>query len=65
MAYSEAQKRATAKYNAGAYDRIEVKVLSGKKKLIQEHVNKLEPKISVNAYINRLIENDMKEEAGH
>ena len=29
--YSDAQKRATAKYNAKAYDRIEVKVAKGKK----------------------------------
>ena len=31
MAYSEAQKEATARYNKKAYDRIEIKVKKGRK----------------------------------
>lgn len=36
MAYSEAQKRATARYNARTYDRIEIKVPKGEKERIME-----------------------------
>ena len=31
MAYSDAQKEATARYNKKAYDRIEIKVTKGRK----------------------------------
>ena len=57
MPYTDAQKKATAKYNAKAYDRIEIKVKKGQKEIIQkraEHLNK-----SVNGYITDLIEEDL------
>ena len=57
MPYSDAQKRATAKYNAKAYDRIEVKVAKGKKAEIKAYaVSKGE---SVNGFINRVIDEAM------
>lgn len=34
MAYSDAQKEATARYNKKAYDRIEIKVKKGRKREI-------------------------------
>lgn len=34
MAYSDAQKEATARYNKKAYDRIEIKVKKGRKQEI-------------------------------
>ena len=37
MAITEAQKRASAKYNAKAYDRIELKVKKGHKAKIKAH----------------------------
>lgn len=57
MPYSEAQKRATAKYNAKAYDRIEVKVRKGQKEEIQARAEKLQK--SLNGYIVDLIEADL------
>lgn len=57
MAYTEAQKKATAKYNAKAYDRIEIKVPKGEKEKIKAHAESLG--MSLNAYIVGLIERDM------
>lgn len=57
MPVSEANKRATAKYNAKAYDRLEVKVKKGQKAVIQEYVKS--KGLSLNGYINGLIESDM------
>lgn len=57
MAYTEAQKKATAKYNAKAYDRIEIKVSKGNKAIIQAHAESLG--MSLNGYIVALIEKDM------
>ena len=37
MAYSEAQKEATARYNKKTYDRIEIKVRKGKKEKISQY----------------------------
>ena len=34
MAYSESQKKATQRYNAKAYDRIEVRVPKGNKQMV-------------------------------
>ena len=45
------------KYNAKAYDRINLVVKKGKKEIITEHAKKNSE--SVNAYINRLIDEDM------
>ena len=50
MPYSDAQKRATAKYNAKAYDRIEVKVAKGKKAEIKAYAESKGE--SVNGFIN-------------
>ena len=57
MPYSDAQKRATAKYNAKAYDRIEVKVAKGKKAEIKAYAESKGE--SVNGSINRVIDEAM------
>lgn len=59
MAYSDAQKEATARYNKKAYDRIEIKVKKGRKKDIVEYAagqNK-----SVNQFVVELIEKEMSQ----
>lgn len=53
MAQSEAQKRAKAKYNAKAYDRLELKVLKGNKEIIQNYCK--EKNTSVNSLMNNLL----------
>lgn len=59
MAYSKAQNKATQKYNAKAYERLMVRVKMGKADEIKAHA---ESKcMSLNAYINDLIEKDMAE----
>lgn len=60
MPYTEAQKRATAKYNAKAYDRIEIKVAKGKKAEIQTFAESRGE--SVNAFVTRLIDQAMEAE---
>lgn len=60
MPYTDAQKRATAKYNAKAYDRIEIKVKKGQKEIIQKHAD--EQGKSLNSYIVDLIESDMQDD---
>ncbi len=57
MAYSEAQKKATAKYMAKAYDEIKTRVPKGQKAVIQAHAQS--KGLSLNAYIVGLIEKDM------
>ncbi len=61
MAYSDAQKEATARYNKKAYDRIEIKVKKGKKKQIFDYAARNGK--SVNQFIVELIEIAMKEDA--
>lgn len=61
MAYSDAQKEATARYNKKAYDRIEIKVRKGRKKLIFDYA--AEQGKSVNQFIVELIDKEMKKEA--
>ena len=59
MAYSDAQKEATARYNKKAYDRIEIKVKKGRKAPIMAFAagqNK-----SVNQFIVELIDKAMEE----
>lgn len=60
MAYSNAQKEATARYNKKAYDRIEIKVKKGRK----EHITAFAAKrnMSVNQFITGLIDQAMGEE---
>ena len=53
MSVSEAQKKASAKYNLKAYDRIELKVKKGEKNSIKAHAEKQGE--SLNAFINRAI----------
>ena len=63
MPYTDAQKRATAKYNAKAYDRIEIKVKKGQKEIIQKHAE--EQGKSLNSYIVDLIESDMQDDKSY
>ena len=58
MAYSEAQKRATARYNARTYDRIEIKVPKGEKERIMEAAQRQGK--SVNSNIVSLIRRDLE-----
>lgn len=56
MAYSEAAKRATIKYQKKTYDRMELKVKKGMKEKIQSRAADLN--MSVNSYIAQLIQQD-------
>lgn len=58
MAVSKAQQRATANYVKKSYDRIEVKVVKGKKDMIQTHAEAQGE--SLNAFINRAITETME-----
>ena len=58
MGYTEAQMRATAKYNKKNYDRIEIKVKKGEKEKIKQYTENKGK--SLNMYIIELIEKDMK-----
>lgn len=58
MAISEAQRRAVDKYNKANYDRIELKVIKGKKEEIKAHADHNGE--SINAFINRAIIEQMK-----
>lgn len=59
MAYSDAQKEATARYNKKAYDRIEVKVKKGRKADITAFAQRQNK--SVNRFVVDLIDEAMKE----
>ena len=59
MAFSDAQKEATARYNKKAYDRIEIFVRTGKKQVIKEFAQKQGK--STNKFINEAIEKAMAE----
>jgi uncharacterized protein (DUF1778 family) len=54
MPKTEAQKRATLKYDAKAYDRIELKVTKGKKADLQAHSETNGE--SLNGFVNRAID---------
>ena len=58
MAYSDAQKEATARYNKKAYDRIEIKVKKGRKGDIFAYA--ADHGKSVNQFIVELIEREMR-----
>ena len=58
MAISEARKRANAKYNAKAYDRIEVKVKKGQKDVITDHAKTKDE--SLNGFVTRAITETME-----
>ena len=59
MPISEARKRANAKYNLKAYDRIELKVSKGKKEKIRIYAEQHGE--SINAFVNRAISEAMGE----
>jgi hypothetical protein len=54
MPISEARKRANAKYNAKAYDRLELKVPKGKKGIIVAHAENHDG--SLNKFLNRAVD---------
>lgn len=60
MALTEARKRANAKYNAKAYEQIPIRVLKGKKKIIQEYAKKQGE--TTNGFINRLIDEAIEQD---
>lgn len=57
MAISKAQQKAVAKYNAAAYDRIELRVDKGEKDILKAHADSRGE--SLNAFINRAIKETM------
>lgn len=59
MAYSEAQKKATAKYMKNKLDDIKVRVPKGKREVYKAHAERQGK--SLNALIIELLEKDMKE----
>jgi len=54
MPISESQRKAVAKYNAKAYDRIELKVPKGRKVEIQGAASAVG--LSLNGYVNKAID---------
>lgn len=58
MAYSDAQKEATARYNKKTYDRIEIKVKKGRKKEIKAYADQQGK--SLTQFIVDLIDKEMK-----
>lgn len=57
MAYSEAQKEATARYNKKTYDRIDVVVPKGKREIIKAFAKS--KGMSTNQFINEAIDKAM------
>lgn len=55
---AKAQTRASNKYNAKAYDRIALQVKKGKREKIKAYAES--KGLSLNGYINKLIDDDMK-----
>lgn len=62
MAVPKANQRAVAKYVKNNYDDIKVRTAKGKRQLIQEHAEKTGE--SVNAFINRAIEETIQRDRG-
>lgn len=60
MPTSAARQRATAKYNAKTYDRLEMKVPKGTKETIQAHAEKFDG--SLNKFLNRAVNKTMAED---
>ena len=58
---TEARKRANAKYNAKAYDRLELKVKKGRKADILAHAGTTDG--SLNKFLNRAIDETMERDA--
>lgn len=59
MAYSEAQKKATAKYMKNKLDDIKVRVPKGKREVYKAHAERQGK--SLNALIIEVLEKDMQE----
>ncbi len=57
---SDARKRANEKYNAKAYEQIQLRVKAGKKDIIQSHAEARGE--SVNKFINRAIDNQIQQD---
>lgn len=55
----KSQTKATAKYNAKAYEEIKLRVKTGQKEEIRNYAES--KGMSLNGYINALIETDMKQ----
>jgi len=55
--YSQAQNKATQRYNAKAYDRVELKLYKGQKEQVKAYAESRG--MSLNGYINKLIADDM------
>ena len=60
MAYTKAGSKAVDKYVKENYDRFQLKMKKGQKELAKIYAEK--KGMSLNAYINELIEKDMEEE---
>lgn len=60
MAYSDAQKEATARYNKKAYDRIDLIVPKGRRQVIKDFAKS--KGMSANGFINSAINKAMEEE---
>ena len=60
--YSEAQKKAVAKYNAKAYDEIKTRVPKGKKEVLQAIAK--EQGISLNSYTKQALQAKIKADTG-
>ena len=62
MAITEARRKANEKYNAKAYDEIKVRVPKGRKAELQAHAEKRGE--SLNGFIGRAIEEQVKRDTG-
>lgn len=60
MPYSEAQKRATMKYQAANYERLNLQLKKGTKEKWKDFANK--QGISLNSYIVKLVEAEIEKE---
>jgi len=61
MPISEARKKANAKYNAKAYEQIQIRVQKGKKSDIQAFAEKQGK--SINGFINEAIDEKIKRDS--
>lgn len=59
MAYTQASNKAVQKYNKKAYDDLRIRVKKGEAEKIKAHAES--KGMSLNGYINKLIEEDMKQ----
>lgn len=60
MAYNESAKKATLKYMAKTYDRLELQIKKGMKEIYREQAEK--KGMSLNAYIINLLEKERGED---